>query len=152
MANSGLFDLNNNPLSQGQHYLFTIPDDAFESRNHMFYASNLGKEMNTMSAKYMLVYIIPTNFLIINLASCLLKEDMTPLTISEHEILDKKDAKYFAYEGIDLNTVDKTSPYVEFSEDNFIFCKYLLSRNWLLFEPNPVIDLSNFQPPSRISI
>ncbi len=150
MVNSGLYDFNNNPLSQGNHYLFTIPDDFFKSKDHRFYASNLGREMNIMSAKYMLVYIIPTNFLIINLASCLLKEDMTPLTIAEHEIIENKNAKDFEYEGIDLNTVDKNNPYIEFSEDNFLFCKYLLSRNWLLFEPNPVIDLSTFKPPVRI--
>lgn len=152
MIESGLFDINKQPLCQGQHFLFTIPDDVFASRDHRFYASNLGQEMNKLSAKYMLIYIIPTKYLVINLASCLLKEDMTPFTISEHKTILNLNEKDFAYEGIDLNKVDKNIPHVEFTEDSFVFCQYLLSRNWLVYEHNPVIDLSTFKPPSRIYI
>lgn len=145
MIESGLFDNNNNPICQGQHFLFTVPDDVFTTDCNTFYGGNLGKEMKTIGARYFLIYVIPTHYLSLRLASCYLNDDMIPFTIDDHIHAFNYDAEYFSHDGIDLLTVDKNQAYVSFAEDAFSFVKYLVSKGWLVYEPNPSFDLSKVE-------
>lgn len=149
MIESGLFDNNKNPICQGQHFLFTIPDDILKNERSTFYGSHLGQHMKKLSAKYYLIYVIPTEFLVINLVTCFLKDDLTPFTIADEEVLLTRDAKSFAYDGIDLATVDKSLPAIAFAQDTFTFVRYLTAKEGLILEPSPSVDLSQFQEPSK---
>lgn len=140
-----LFDNQQNPIIQGQHFLFTVPDDVFNAEHDTFYGGNLGQNMRKIACRYFLVYVIPTEFLAVRLMTCFLKDDMTPFTIAEDEQIFEHDAEYFAHDGIDLNTVDKQEVSLSYVEDAFTFVRYLTGKRWLVYEPNPAIDLSKLK-------
>jgi hypothetical protein len=143
--NLELVDSKKNIISQGQHFLFTVPDDVFNAAYNPFYGGNLGKHMRELAVRHYLIYVIPTEFLAVRLMTCFLKDDMTPFTIAEDEKFYGYDAAYFAQDGIDINTVDKNEVSVSYAEDAFSFVRYLMSRGWLTYEPNPSVDLSKIK-------
>lgn len=143
--NLGLVDSNQNPIFQGQHFLFTVPDDVFNAEYNPFYGGNLGKHMREIAVRHYLIYVIPTEFLAVRLMTCFLKDDMTPFTIAEDEKMYGHDAAHFAQDGVDINTVDKNEVSVSYCEDAFTFVRYLISRGWLTYEPNPAVDLSKIK-------
>ena len=141
----GLFDKKQNPIHQGQHFLFTVPDDVFNAEHNIFYGGSLGKHMREINVRHYLIYIIPTEFLSVRLMTCFLKDDMTPFTIAEDSKNVEHDAAYFAHDGIDINTVDKNEVSISYAEDAFSFVRYLMTKDWLVFEPNPSVDLSKIK-------
>lgn len=141
----GLFDNKRNPILQGQHLLFTVPDDVFNAEYNVFYGGELGKHMRKIGIRHYLIYVIPTEFLSVRLMTCFLKDDMTPFTIAEDEKILGHDADYFAHDGIDINTVDKNEVSVSYAEDAFTFVRYLMTKDWLAYEPNPAVDLSKIK-------
>lgn len=145
---SGLFDNQNNPIGQGKHFLFSIPDDVYNNNDNRFYGSQLGQDMMKLSSRYYLVYIKPTPYISLDLNTVFLKDDLTPVSIADEETLLCRDAKDFSYDGVDLNTVDKRLPAISFATDAFIFVQYLIAKGWLVLEPNPSIDLSVFEHPT----
>jgi hypothetical protein len=140
-----LFDNKQNPIVQGQHFLFTVPDSVFHAEHDIFYGGNLGKHMKEISARHYLVYIIPTEFLSVRLMTCFLKDDMTPFSIAEDEAFFKHDAAYYEQDGIDINTVDQSDVCISYAEDAFTFVRYLISKGWLSYEPNPAVDMSKIK-------
>lgn len=140
-----LSDNQQKPISQGQHFLFTVPDDVFYAEHDNFYGGKLGQTMRKIACRHYLIYVIPTEFLAVRLMTCFLKDDMTPFTIAEDEKIFDHDAEYFAHDGIDLNTVDKQEVCLSYVEDAFTFVRYLTSKKWLSHEPNPAIDLSKLK-------
>lgn len=141
----GLFDKKQNPIHQGQHFLFTVPDDVFNAEYNVFYGGELGKHMRKIGIRHYLIYVIPTEFLSVRLMTCFLKDDMTPFTIAEDEKILGHDADYFAHDGIDIKTVDKNEVSVSYAEDAFTFVRYLMTKDWLAYEPNPAVDLSKIK-------
>ena len=140
-----LFDNQRNPISQGQHFLFTVPDDVFNAEHNIFYGGSLGKHMREINVRHYLIYVIPTEFLSVRLMTCFLKDDMTPFTIADDEKIVEHDAAYFAHDGIDINTVDKNEVSISYAEDAFSFVRYLMTKDWLVLEPNPSVDLSKIK-------
>jgi len=140
-----LVDNQQNPITQGQHFMFTVPDDVFNAAHDTFYGGNLGQNMRQIACRHYLFYVIPTEFLAVRLMTCFLKDDMTPFTIAEDEKISGHDAEYFNHDGVDLNTVDKQEVSLSYAEDAFTFVRYLMSKGWLSHEPNPAIDLSKFK-------
>jgi hypothetical protein len=145
MIESGLFDNNQHPICQGQHFLFTIPDEVLNGNFSTFYGSHLGQHMQKIAVRHYLIYVIPTEFLSVRLMTCLLKDDMTPVTIAEDEKAFERDAAYYAHDGIDIDTVDKNEVCVSYAEDAFTFVRYLVAKGWLTYEPNPAVDLSKIK-------
>lgn len=138
-------DKNGNLITIGNHYLFSIHDDVFENFDALFYNSNLGKEMKELSAKHMLVYVMPSQYLTIDLSVCFFDKKDKLITIEEKEILSKYNEKEFKSDGIDILTVDKKLPYVSYCQDSFKFIQYLLAKKTLILEPNPLFDLSKYK-------
>lgn len=140
-----LFDNKKNQITQGQHFMFTVPDDVFHAEYDTFYGGNLGKDMRKIACRHYLIYVIPTEFLAVRLMTYFIKDDMTPFTIAEDEKIFGHDAEHFSHDGIDINTVDKQEVSLSYAEDAFTFVRYLISKGWLTHEPNPVVDLSKIK-------
>ncbi len=50
-----------------------------------------------------------------------------------------------AHDGIDIKTVDKNEVSVSYAEDAFTFVRYLMTKDWLAYEPNPAVDMSKIK-------
>lgn len=134
-----------NKITLNNHYLFSIHDSVFENFDALFYNSNLGKEMKELSAKHMLIYVMPSKYFTLDLAVCFYNKENMLITIDEKENLSKYTEQEFKSDGIDILTVDKQLPYVSYCQDSFNFIQYLLAKKTLILEKSPLIDLSKYK-------
>lgn len=101
--------------------------------------------MKELSAKHMLIYVMPSEYLTINLSVCFFNKDNKIISIEEKETLSKYTEKEFKFDGIDILTVDKNLPYVSYCQDSFKFIQYLLAKKTLVLETSPLLNLSQYE-------